>query len=47
MNFDTFLPVLVSALQGWMGVFIVTLILIALVYLFNFLFSGSGKTSKK
>lgn len=43
MNFvslENFLAVLVNALQGWMGVFIVTLIIIALVYLFNFLFSG-------
>ena len=40
MNFDAFLPVLVNSLQGWMGVFIVTLIIIALVYLFNFIFSG-------
>ncbi|WP_294498079.1 hypothetical protein [uncultured Gemmiger sp.] len=40
MNFETFLPILVNSLQGWMGVFIVTLIIIALVYLFNFLFSG-------
>ena len=40
MNFETFFFFLVNSLQGWMGVFIVTLIIIALVYLFNFLFSG-------
>lgn len=29
-----------NALLGWLGVFIVTIILILLVYLFNSLFSG-------
>lgn len=42
-NMDTFVPVLLKSLQGWLGVFIVTLILIALVYLFNGLFSGDSK----
>ncbi|WP_193502053.1 hypothetical protein [Gemmiger gallinarum] len=42
-NMDTFVPVLMKSLQGWMGVFIVTLILIALVYLFNQLFSNDSK----
>lgn len=42
-NMDTFLPVLAKSLQGWMGVFVVTLILIALVYLFNQLFSNNSK----
>ena len=42
-NMATFLPVLAKALQGWMGVFVVTLILIALVYLFNQLFSNDSK----
>ena len=41
-NMDTLLPVLGKALQGWMGVFVVTLILIALVYLFNQLFSNNS-----
>ena len=45
-NMDTFLPVLAKALQGWMGVFVVTLILIALVYLFNQLFSNDSKKQR-
>ena len=31
-----------NALLGWLGVFIVTIILILLVYLFNYLFSNKS-----
>ena len=39
---DNLSCVIGNALLGWLGVFIVTIILILLVYLFNYLFSNKS-----
>ena len=39
---DNLSYVIGNALLGWLGVFIVTIILILLVYLFNYLFSNKS-----
>ena len=41
---DNLSYVIGNALLGWLGVFIVTIILILLVYLFNYLFSNKSKS---
>lgn len=38
--FETFLPILIKALQGWLSVFIVTLVIILLITLLNRFTSG-------
>lgn len=46
MNLELFLEVLPNMGLGWLGVFVVTLIIIAAVELLEFLTSGSGKDKK-
>ena len=41
MMLEQFLPVLLKALQGWLGVFVVTLVIILVIALLNYF------TSKK
>ena len=43
LNFTAFLQSLPIALEGWFGVILVIFIIVVIMYLLNFIFSGKKK----